>query len=271
MTGPSKTTAKLLAASTHYTDLYTVEATFARSALAEVNTHRAFSRNSASSRAIPVKKMLKSVEETPFIPRQFSIAQKGMHASEFVTPADGQWHDCVEWWIDSRDKAVAQAKKGLELGLHKQDVNRLLEPFMMHTAIISSTEWQNFFNLRLALDDNGNPLAYPPIYDLALVIKTTINLRTPVFLRELEWHTPLITPDEHSYLSIEERVKVSAARCARVSYVTHDNERDYEEDIKLFDRLASSGHFSPLEHVAQVKYGQHANFNGWKQLRKDYE
>lgn len=249
--------------------LATVEATFARSALAELNTHRAFSRNSASSRAIPVKKMLEMVETRPFIPRRFSLAQKGMHASEFVTPKDSGWEDCLQWWIDSRDLAIEQVEAGLKLGLHKQDVNRILEPFMEHTAIISSTEWSNFFNLRMAVDDQGNPLAYPPIYDLAVAIHDAVVYSTPQPIPNRQWHLPLTNFDGDWDLSLDERIKVSVARCARVSYLTHDGKRDIDADLNLFKRLYEAGHLSPFEHAAQADglYGGSGNFTGWKQAR----
>ena len=285
---PSETTAEVLAFSQHGIwddcELVTVQATFARSALAELNTHRAFSRNSASSRAIPVKQMLAQVENNPFIPRRFSLAQKGMHASEFVEPGDGQWEDFVDWWIDSRDAAVASAKKGLDFGIHRQDVNRILEPFMMHTAIISSVEWHNFFNLRLATDEKGNPLAYPPIFDLALAIMDAIETYgfhprkspgVPVpnlysSITDVEWHLPLVGFEGDEELSVFEQVSVSAARTARVSYLTHAGTRDVSADLELFERLKTNKHWSPFEHVAHPTIDEGSgNFKGsyWRQLR----
>lgn len=287
---PSTTTASVLAHSviqdlgaTPGFELITVEATFARSALAELNTHRAFSRNSASSRAIPVSQMLRKATEEPFIPRRFSIAQKGMSASEFVEPGDGAWEDCVNWWIESRDVAVAQAKKGLDLGLHKQDVNRILEPFLMHTAIISATEWGNFFTLRLARDEQGNPLAYPPMFDLAQAIYTAIQTSQhpspkwigqwyppPVSLPQhhQNWHLPLTGfATDHEDLTVLELIQVSAARCARVSYLTHEGRRDVQADLTLFKRLFTNGHLSPFEHVAHASPVGSGNFQYWRQLR----
>jgi thymidylate synthase ThyX len=271
---PSETTAKVLLDSEHPNygpTLTTVECTFARSALAELNTHRAFSRNSASSRAIPVAKMLAQVQENPFIPRRFSMSQKGMSASEFVDYAvdPSAWQDVAEWWLKSRDKAIESAQEGLDYGLHKQDVNRILEPFMMHTAIISSTEWDNFFQLRLAQDDKGNPLAYPPIFDLAMAIMVAISDSEPT-IPEDGWHTPLIGFDGDEAFNLKDKLKVSAARVGRVSYLTHEGIRDVEADIKLFGSLSTNGHFSPLEHVAQVGGPEErtSNFTGWTQLRR---
>lgn len=269
---PSKTTAKVLADSEHSMpgrpSLTTVEATFARSALAELNTHRAFSRNSASSRAIPVTKMLKQVQDNPFIPRRFSMNQKGMNASEFVdyNTDPTSWSDIAEWWLKSRDKAVESAQEGLEYGLHKQDVNRILEPYMLHTAIISSTEWQNFFDLRLAQDEKGNPLAYIPIFDLAAAILEAIGSSTPV-VPESGWHLPLTEFDNDEDMPLSDLIKVSAARTARVSYLTHDGVRDVQADLDLYHRLTNNGHYSPLEHPAQMTEHGSGNFQGWTQLR----
>lgn len=279
---PSVATAKLLAHSVHGDypdcDLYTVEATFARSALAELNTHRVFSRNSASSRAIPVKKMLDQVENNPFIPRRFSIAQKGMSADEFVEPGDGMWDECLDWWLDSRDVAVDQAEKGLELGLHKQDVNRILEPFLMHTAIISSTEWYNFVDLRTATNpETGAPLAYPPIFDLAIAIadaidedeaerSATLHMVKPWTESVQWWHLPLVQEEEDD-LPMDTQMKISAARCARVSYLTHDGVRNVEADLALFERLLAGNHLSPFEHVAHPHDVGSGNFKMWRQLR----
>jgi thymidylate synthase ThyX len=271
---PSVATARVLADSVDSAGfrLTTVEATFARSALAELNTHRAFSRNSASSRAIPVKKLLQQAEETPFIPRRFSLGMRGMHTNSFIQAGDPAWDVCLGWWLESRDSAVLQAKRGLDLGLHKQDVNRLIEPFLSHTAIISATDWDNFFTLRLATDEDGNPLAYPPIYDLAKSIQEALDGSQPAELGQPgmwappPWHLPLRVPED-SLLTVAEQVKVCVARCARVSYLTHDGRRDVQADLDLYERLRSNGHWSPFEHVAHPHMAGSGNFKGWRQAR----
>jgi hypothetical protein len=126
----------------------TMVVTFPRFILAELNTHRMFSRNSASSRAIPFKKMLKSVQENPFIPIAWQKEHKGMQGVEYITDSD-IIQQC-EWdWLQARDFAVQQAESlNRSLGVTKQLCNRLLEPFMWHTVIISATEFSNFFELR---------------------------------------------------------------------------------------------------------------------------
>ena len=277
MVHPTQATAHILKHSINHLNhaqLITLQVTFARSALAEINTHRAFSRNSASSRAIPVKKMLDQVINNPFIPRKFSLAQKGMSTDSFIDyfKEPHSWEDVAnDWWLPARDAAVAAAERGLALGLHKQDVNRVLEPFMMHTAIISATEWKNFFDQRLALNENGNPLAYPPMYDAAAAMKEAIDNSTGTLVDPYAWHMPLIGFPGDEDLSEPQKRAVSVARCARVSYLSHEGVRDVEADLGLYERLLEGKHLSPLEHVAQASPHGTANFKGWAQLRTRLE
>lgn len=125
----------------------TMVVTFPRYILAELNTHRMLSKNSASSRAIPFEKLLKSVEENPFIPIAWMKDHKGMQGTEYFTDKHDIF-DCTTEWSKARDFAVMEAKRLSSYGLTKQLVNRLLEPFMWHTVIITATEYSNFFALR---------------------------------------------------------------------------------------------------------------------------
>lgn len=125
----------------------TMQVTFPRFILAELNTHRLFSRNSASSRAIPFAKMVKSVEENPFIPIAWQKDHKGMQGTEYFTDKLNIEAKESEWLI-ARNHAVNQAQQLNSMGVTKQICNRLLEPFMWHTVLITATEFSNFFNLR---------------------------------------------------------------------------------------------------------------------------
>ena len=116
--------------------LVTFIVTFARMVLAEFNTHRVFSRNSASSRAIPVKKMIKMVMENPYVPETWGKNQKGMQAGEDMTEEEAAIE--VKAWLEERDYAVQRARERMERGVHKQIANRPLEHYMYHTAIVSS-------------------------------------------------------------------------------------------------------------------------------------
>lgn len=271
-TGDSvQTRAKVLADSvnTNGQRLTTLEVSIPRVVLSEFNTHRAFSRNSASSRAIPITKIIDRVQNDPYIPRLFSLNTNGMSAKEYIS-ADNQlgYANAVSWWLDGRDDAIRRAHTGLEMGLHKQVVNRLLEPWMWQTIVVSSTDWDNFFNLRLAKDDADNPMADIAIFDAAVQMERVIDESVPTILAWNEWHLPLTGFDGDGSLTTFELTKVSVARCARVSYLTHDGERDVSADLKLYDRLLESKHLSPFEHVAHPALGRHGNFYGWEQLRQ---
>jgi thymidylate synthase ThyX len=249
--------------------LTTLEVTLPRIVLAEFNTHRMFSRNSASSRAIPVEKMLQRVKEDPFIPIYWGKNQKGMQAEQELTFEEQA--SAEREWLLARDSTVTHAQAMLNLGIHKQITNRLLEPFLWHTIIVTATEWDNFFGLRL------HPDAQPEIRRAALLMKEAMNASVPTSLSSNEWHLPLV--DDHQELveagfSTDEICLISIGRCARVSYLTHDGKRDPKADITLAKRLQSSGHFSPFEHAARPApvrddgntwYG---NFSGWQQYRK---
>lgn len=235
--------------------LTTFEITFPRIVLAEFNTHRVFSRNSASSRAIPVKKMLKRVKENPYVPSSWGKNQRGMQAEQDV---DEKTAEVAKFdWLRGRDLMVQQVERLLELGIHKQLTNRLLEPWMWHTVIVTATEWSNFFNLR------NNEMAHPDIQKPAALMQELYEAGTPKEVGHSNWHVPLIFDEDRQLLlqqfrhqhSVEELeqmlVKISCARCARVSYLTHDGKRDLHADLELYERLLQPGHMSPFEHAAR--------------------
>lgn len=261
--------------------LTTLEVTFPRMVLAEFNTHRLFSRNSASSRAIPIAKQLERIKSDPFIPIHWGANQAGMQANAELSSEDQK--KAKAEWLAARDDAVTHVEKLLAVGLHKQVTNRLLEPFMWHTVIVTATEWSNFFALR------ANPDAQPEIRQAAELMREAMDASTPSLVQVGEWHLPFIQPDEREWArdNTDDAIKVSIGRCARVSYLTHDGERDHSKDIELYERLTGSGHMSPLEHVAtpmsydNIVPGRNAhgdvfgqenpwsgNFYGWRQFRK---
>ena len=244
--------------------LTTLEVTFPRFVLSEFNTHRIFSRNSSSSRAIPTSKLLERVENEPVLPLEWGRNQKGMSATDVLTPEEEEAAKRI--WLDARDAAVAHARKLVELKVHKQELNRVLEPFLWHTVIVTATEWDNFFTLRCA------PNAQPEIRAAAIRMREAIADSKPDPVPYGEWHLPLVQDDERA-LPIEMQKKISAARCARVSYLTHEGKRELEKDLELHDRLKADRHLSPFEHVATPAHDVefHANFRGWLQMRHEVE
>ena len=248
--------------------LTTLEVTVPRIVLAEFNTHRMFSRSSASSRAIPVEKRIAMVEEDPFIPEAFGRNQRGMQASEVLD--DKLTLKAREIWLEAARDACAWAKGLADIKVHKQLANRLLEPFCWHTVIVTATEWGNFWGLRIS------KYAQPEIARPAALMKEVMDASSPKLVGYGEWHLPL-TPDYEklceSNFTPRQIAEISAARCARVSYLTHDGNRDPEADHELYARLVEPGHMAPLEHVAtpctpKLEHDFVGNFCGWFQLRK---
>ena len=238
---------------------------FPRIVLAEFNTHRVLSRNSASSRAIPFAKMLERVKSDPFVPIAFQKDHSGMQGAEYFEEV--KLVDSIEAWLDARDAAVESAENLAEIGVTKQIVNRVLEPFLYHTVITTSAEWENFFALR------AHEAAEIHISDLAEKMLDNYNLSEPTLLSDNDWHIPfgLDMPD----VPQEDKIKIAVARCARVSYDSFEGSNDVNKDYKLTDRLASMGHWSPFEHVAKPNNTSLTNMGGnfgedWVQLRKTY-
>ena len=244
--------------------LTTLEVTFPRFVLAEFNTHRQFSRNSASSRAVPTSKMIERAERDPVLPLEWGLNTPGMSARETLAADDANLARTV--WLQARDAAVGHARRLAELKVHKQELNRILEPFLWHTVIVTATEWENFFELRCAVN------AQPEIREAALRMREAMQVSRPHALEDGGWHTPLIQDDER-VLDIETRKRVSAARCARVSYLTHEGQREIAKDLELYERLKSDRHLSPFEHIATPAADArfHANFRGWVQMRAKIE
>lgn len=269
----------------HYENLWTFELTYPRYIHSEFMTHRVFSRNASSSRAIPVKRMVEQVRNNPVIPPKVFMNQKGMvgetEADEVTTT------EFYALWGEAAESACKTAEMMERMGIHKQHVNRILEPFQFIKVIVTATEWYNFFALRLAPD------AQPEIRQLARVIYDEMDRYRnkevgvievsiprkdfPDIFGADKVHTivslPYITDEDIKEIgkdNYRQLMKISAARCARVSYNNHDGSNpDLEKDMKLYDRLYDGRHMSPMEHacIQDPDYRKYANLNGWKSLR----
>ena len=160
-----------------------------------------------------------------------------------------------------------RARELFDLKVHKQELNRILEPFLWHTVIVTWTQWDNFFELRCSRSN-----AQPEIRKAATLMREAIAASRPRALAYDTWHTPLLQPDEDG-LPLETRKRISAARCARISYLTHEGRREIEKDLELYERLKTDRHLSPFEHVATPANdaGFHANFRGWIRMRAEVE
>ena len=246
--------------------LTTFRCTFPRFILAEVNTHRMLSRNTASSRAIPTRKLLELVRTQPVIP-VFGENQAGMQAGAALTGDALQ--EAQEHWRAAAEQACVAAEHLLALNVHKQAVNRLLEPFLWVTSLLTATDWGNWFGLR------SHPDAQPEIQRLADTMLLAYTTHTPTPVEEAGWHLPLVSLDEPwvAESPVAWRAHVSAARCARVSYSRLDAPGSVAEALQLADRLAAAGHWSPFEHQAMACATPDASGNfrgGWRQYRHTF-
>lgn len=252
---------------------------------AEVLTHRQFSRNASSSRAIPVAKIIDSVESDLVIPIHWGKNQRGMQAHEEL-PADIQ-KKAEKVWRKMAKQAVKGARELAELGVHKQVTNRILEPYSHISVVLTATEFANFFYLRY------NTAAQPEIKELAkqmyklyvdqkprLVktfdsVDTSTDIEDPIVTQNA--HLPFVRPEERN-VPFKQALHMSQARCARVSYNNHDGTyNDLSKDRELAEMLAKEGHFSPFEHQALSIHYSAARYKGnfnhsydWVQIRKLY-
>lgn len=259
--------AKIIADSISQTNarLTTFQLVYPRMVHAELMTHRVFSRNASSSRAIPVAKIIQQVIDNPAMPVYWGKNQKGMQAREELTGE--ALEQAKQIWLAARDAAVVEARKLVEIDLHKQIANRILEPWHHIHVVVTATDFDNFFNLRC------DPDAQPEIKILAEKMRDLYFANKPIELALGMWHLPYVT-QQPIQLPVDDQslLKASVARCARVSYMTHDNQEPMlEKDIALHDQLLSSKHLSPFEHQATPNLDPSTysgNLRGWIQYRK---
>lgn len=253
--------------------LTTMTATYPRFIHSEFLTHRDRARNAASSRAIPWSKMRQQVMENPVIPLVFGSEQKGMQTGGSVDDP----RLAERTWLAARDEAILHADQLHKQGVHKSLVNRIVEPWMWITIVTSATEWENFFRLRCHSD------AEVHFQKIAGMVRDALAVSQPIQRFAGDWHLPFVYGNDLDELlaggqfTFEDIKKISVARCARVSYLSHEGKRDPVKDIELFDKLVQGsgfGHWSAHEHVAMALRGDEGPllrsgpFIGWKQYRK---
>lgn len=264
------------------TRLITLEIELHRFVLSEMNTHRTLSRNFQSSRAVPIKNMIEQVRNDPAMPVHWGKNQPGMVAESELDVLEKEGAKLQ--WKEAAKKAAFMAESLSSMGVHKQVVNRLLEPFMWTKGVVTGTydAWQAFLKLRAHKD------AQPEIQSLAYNIQEAIDQSTPIELKEGDWHVPYFR--QHgvdglwsSYYkdSLEHAIKISASCCAQVSYRQLDD--TIEKAQKIYDMLnlpcngvypENPPHFSPTEHIAvassrmSTMYSGNFNTKDFVQYRK---
>ena len=262
-------------------ELVTFELTYHRFIHAELMTHRMFSRNAMSSRAVPVEKMIEQVRDNPAMPIHWGKNQPGMQAKdewdEVVRYKGGEAFTREDWWQLSADEATNAAELLDEAGYHKQIVNRLLEPFQFMRTVVTATEFDNFFWLR------RHPDAQPEIQELANCMWQALNASEPTVLAPGDWHTPYygkgFWKQSEATESLETAQKVSASCCAQASFRKLDTSQEKAENIyqpmkypkhERFPKMAIE--YGALEdgltHVDVKGCAWSGNFQSWIQYRQ---
>jgi thymidylate synthase ThyX len=270
----------------------TFELEYWRAIHAELLTHRLFSRNSASSRAIPVEKIIEQVRNNPATPLHWGKKQNGMQAH--VQLEGEKLQRAKDLWMLAAKDAADIAERMLAVEGHKQWVNRVLEPYQTIKVVLTSTDFDNFLWLRDHKD------AQPEIRELAKLMCYLLDTNKPqVLLSDDFWHLPYVETkiisnqqyyfDEDSEpITLEQAIKISCSSCAQVSYRKLDKSLEKADD--LYNRLVQSEpvHASAFEHVActisGIKQGQEwpegvthmnqegewfsGNFKHWVQYRQ---
>ena len=257
--------------------LITMELEFHRFILSELNTHRSFSRNAQSSRAVPIEKMIDQVRDNPAMPVHWGKNQTGMVAEQeldnliFTGTAGEAGYTPEQWWRECARSAAIHAWYMMKAGYHKQIVNRILEPYMRTKGVVTATKsaYDAFFRLRCHKD------AQPEIKLLAERMQKAIAESKPNKLQYGEYHLPYVNhsdfpPSEFGLKKdiIAAKVKVSCSCAAQVSYRRLDDSLD--KALKVYDMLNlpidgvypdDPEHYSPTEHIAKVmKDYEHESF-----------
>jgi hypothetical protein len=248
--------------------------------------------------------MYSMIMTEPVVPISFGLEQKGMQSGDELT---GEKRDqAINIWLLARNAAIIYADELSKLGVHKSICNRLTEPFMWITTLFTATEWENFFRLRC------HEAAEKHFQKIAGMMREVKNNAEPRSLSSGQWHLPYVTKmtDDPLYWQGEEGIaihnavqkgelgitdtervsgkswmqigterikRISAGRSARLSYLTHEGKRDWNEDLKLFSTLIERTdnviHASPLEHVNESSSRtdlRSGPMRGWKQFRKEF-
>ena len=271
----------------------TFELEYPRFIHSELMTHRVFSRNAASSRAIPIAKMNENIFANPAMPIHWGKNQAGMQAKEELD--DSTKSKAMYEWKFAKNDAVMHSERLAEMGVHKQLSNRITEPFQHMKTVVTATEWENWYELR------AHPDAQPEIQELATKMWLAHIESQPQELKPCEWHLPYVHNErvelrmlysiDNVLITLEEAKKISVSCCAQVSYRKNDTTLD--KAVAIYDKLCNMKpfHASPFEHVASpmlVSNEIHAsevwepgvthmdrrgnywsgNFKGWLQFRQ---
>ena len=276
-------------------EIITYKLTFPRIILSEINTYKMLEKNTSSSRAIPVEKMIKVIEEEPFIPLFFQKQHKGMQGNEYITD-EKELKSCIELWLDGRDSALSVADDFIKLGATKQIINRILEPWMWVTQLCTGSResFENLFEQRcpiynvegLKFTSKKEAIElYPHLkdmtglewlqcnsgqaeihfMDLAEKMYDALNESTPDILKEGEWHIPFQEEiwKGNKAEKLEDFIKMSVCLTAKISYtkIGDENTITIDKAREMYERLKNSGHWSCFGHIAKcMTYEEYENW-----------
>lgn len=227
------------------TRLTTLMVRFPMRYLTHMNTHRKFSRNTRSMRAIKAEYFIEEVLSDPYIPEKWYHEKVGMQGPEITDPVI--INSLRMQWCYLRDDAVFRAREFMKLNIHHEHINSILAPWLWTEQIISSTEWENYLLQR------DHPDSVYPMQLTAQSIRRALEDSTPKLVLEGNYHLPLIREDDRE-LPLKTQLKLSAARCARKSYDRESSVMERERDLRVYQQLVSADppHMSPFEHQAVI-------------------
>ncbi len=236
----------------------------------DTTTTDELSKNSASSRAIPLKTMLQDVREYPYVPDKWSKNNAGMSETEYLSGDDADENNAD--WLAAMHYNIAVGQRMADRGTHKQDVNRLLEPWAWTTQVVTATCWDNFFALRC------DRRAAPAFRTLARLAYLALRDSVPQSLNWEDWHLPYIRKHEAQGIPVSTLLKISTARVAWTSYASPDKSTDIGKALDTYGKLVGGYplHASPMEAQAQARPPRYfadnpehiSNLKHWLQHRK---
>lgn len=236
-------------------------------------THRVFSRNASSSRAIPNKRLSATTAGDMYIP-EFRLDRPGMQPGEYLSPEMQATAQFI--WRDAAEYCIIASRKLSDIKVGKQWANRMIEWFGYINVIVTATDYDNFIGLRDELTEDLWPMAQDEIYFQATAIRDLLANSRPKLLREGEWHLPMTRPGEFAGLPLDHRLRIDAARCAGISYETVTGDpMTVETADRICNKLLTARrvHASPFEHQCSPdpddrRPDLHGNLDGWIQHRK---
>lgn len=267
-----RTKAELLAYSSSWvgTNVATFLLTIPRVMLPELTRHRNFSFSVESSRAKSIEKVIEDIVKNKYYP-DWTINKKGMSGDKLSDINQRKRaNEKVDFLANTIINVVELSLKD-ELGIHKQNANRYLEPFQYIDVIVtgSLTDWLAFLELRHPQGDlinkcedsepHGINYSFPAqseIQNIAIKVWNILKDAEPNYLEPGEYHLPYRLENDERVYTIEEQLSYASSKCATISFGNHSEDNKTKANLdntnRLYKRLINHKHWSPLEHCLRV-------------------